>query len=49
MFKIIMLIAFLITTATALTFACACVVGGRYEKRTEEAQPTPEKTTNLDE
>ena len=43
MFKIIMIITFLIVTAIALTFACACVVGSRYEKRAEELQPPSEK------
>jgi len=44
MFKIIMIITSLIVTAMALTFACACVVGSRYEKRAEELQHPSEKT-----
>ncbi len=38
MFKTILIIAFIIATASALTFSCACVVGSRYDERTEEAQ-----------
>ncbi len=49
MFKIIMIVSFLVATAMALTFACACVVGSRYERKTDEAQSLSDTTAHPDE
>ncbi len=45
MLKTVMVIIFIITAIMALTFACACVVGSRDEKRGVETPPPQNKTS----